>query len=520
MQNQSLKYLIYLIQYLIIVALLIHFEFCIEHLLFVCSIFTSYNMLVYCYFYFDNTLIISFQCTSTNILFFLLAIAKSTLSKSVEYQPIKIIVNENFNDSPNHGELPPLGSNFVHQGANFYFNPEVKLPEGLLPPHIEALIASLHKKDVTIGLVNKPEIVLDKGETIDAAVVKPLEIIPEAIIKDDINVVEAIHVTEKPLPGAIEVLPPLPIAETVGIPVELPELEPVELVIEEEETAEPIEVIPETIIKDDVDVVETVDVNEKPLLSAVEVLPPVNVAETIGVPLELPVMEPIEVEEDYLTYPIVEEPEVIVHELVPMPEAPVLPPLSFDFIPPVITEEVKVEEPINGAMPCVTVTEKPIFLEKVEEILPVMPSLPAAPILRPLVEPKLEESFIIDKVMEPNPNLNNIVMDVEEKREPVVIEMPKEIFKSVVDEKESNSKFLPNYRIVFHNNGKPTFARLPKLDFVRNEKIQKTPYVISKSRAPYTVTQHITPNNSKIRGQPPKQIQFISLPRDLKRSNS
>ncbi|XP_063890385.1 calphotin [Helicoverpa armigera] len=292
----------------------------------------------------------------------------TAISGSIDYEPksIQITVNENFNTQPGRGTEENGHSHdnaFLHQGANFYFKPQLNIRPNFIPSHIEALISLLKNqpcsKDKLIEIL-KPFINAPSQN------VPGLEVIPDA-----------------PL------LPPLALADIPSaVGDEEDKLD--QQVILEELT------VPEIISKPDITVINS---NPRPItaefsdIPEAPVLPPMvfnNLPAAIG--------EEIKLEEQLISGKpgsVFLEPKPISAELPLMPEAPVLPPLALDKIPLTFGEEVKLENQLiseedkNGYS---TISVQPP-LPKPKPVTPEFSIVPEAPELPPMVLTNVDSAF-------------------------------------------------------------------------------------------------------------------------------
>ncbi|XP_047020586.1 titin-like [Helicoverpa zea] len=307
----------------------------------------------------------SYRLGTSTFLFVLVGnfIFGTAISGTIDYEPksIQITVNENFNTQPGHGTQE--NGHFLHQGANFYFKPQLNIRPNFIPSHIEALISLLKNqpcsKDKLIEIL-KPFINAPSQN-------KPgLEVIPDA-----------------PL------LPPLALADIPSaVGDEEDKLD--QQVILEEPT------VPEISSKPDITVINS---NPRPItaefsdIPEAPVLPPMvfnNLPAAIG--------EEIKLEEQLISGKpgsVFLEPKPINAELPLMPEAPVLPPLVLDKIPLTFEEEAKLEnqqisEEDNKGYS--TISVQPLLPEP-KPVTPEFSVVPEAPELPPLVLTNVDSAF-------------------------------------------------------------------------------------------------------------------------------
>nr|XP_021200916.2 titin isoform X1 [Helicoverpa armigera] len=292
----------------------------------------------------------------------------TAISGTIDYEPksIQITVNENFNTQPGHGTEENGQSHdnaFLHQGANFYFKPQLNIRPNFIPSHIEALISLLKNqpcsKDKLIEIL-KPFINAPSQN------IPGLEVIPDA-----------------PL------LPPLALAD---IPSAVGDGEDKldQQVILEEPT------VPEIISKPDITVINS---NPRPITAEFSDIPEAPVLPPMVINnLPAAIEEEIKLEEQLISGKpgsVYLEPKPISAELPLMPEAPVLPPLVLDKIPLTFEEEVKLEnQQISGEdkKGYSTISVQPP-LPKPKPVTPEFPIVPEAPELPPLVLTNVDSTF-------------------------------------------------------------------------------------------------------------------------------
>uniref|UniRef100_A0A2H1VDW3 SFRICE_011717 n=1 Tax=Spodoptera frugiperda TaxID=7108 RepID=A0A2H1VDW3_SPOFR len=373
---------------------------------------------------------------STAVFVLIALLTHRVVPASIDYEPIQITVNENFNSQSGSGTPLPARSGILHQGANFYFKPQINIP----PDHIEALTA-LVQQDLIPNRVTETEKLIEILKSlpkISGAKVEQREDILKllssltvpAAIKDEIlllmqkivPVVEEVK-SEEPIileevTGVISPNPAVIIPEAPTLPPMV--IEEIVPVVEESKLDKPV------ILEESVGVLSPIAeievlVSEEPNLSIeeeimptveeFELIQPVLVEESVGmlsstaenIP-EAPTLPPLLVEE---VVPVVEDVEVlepvILKETVSVaspntnidnviPEAPTLPPSSIEDVVPVV-EEVEVLEPV--------ILEEAVGVlspsTNIGDVIPEAPTLPP-PSMEDIV-PVLEDVEILEPVI-------------------------------------------------------------------------------------------------------------------------
>lgn len=407
-----------------------------------------------------------FKVWSTAVFVLIALLTQRVVPASIDYEPIQITVNENFNSQSGSGTPLPARSGILHQGANFYFKPQINIP----PDHIEALTA-LVQQDFIPNRVTETEKLIEILKSlprISGAKVEKREDILKllsslsvpAAIKDEIlllmqkivPVVEEVKSEEpiileevtgviSPNPAAIipeaPTLPPVAIEEIVPVveeskldkPVVIEEsvgvLSPIaEIEVEEiMPTVEEFELVQPVLVEESVGVLSSTSENGNGIPEA-PTLPPLLVEEVVPVVEDVEVLEPVILKETVS----VASPNTNIDNVIP--EAPTLPPPSIEDIVPVV-EEVEVLEPV--------ILEEAVGVlspsTNIADVIPEAPTLP--PPSMEDIAPVLEDVEILEPVMleetvgvvpeTPNlpPSVNedivSVVEDVE-MMEPIILE--------------------------------------------------------------------------------------------------
>lgn len=270
----------------------------------------------------------------------------TTSTSEVTYgEPSKVTVNENFKDPvllpPGYPKIPSSINNFVHQGTNFFFNPQFLLGSHVIPP-IGAVVASIKSDNKNKGLIEENiKMPIEEDKTLAVNVTED----KDKSIKVTIN--------EKYDPPPITVSP-IPATEST-VDVEIKNIVPIGSMIEDniEEIVEPHDIIminkdPQPLIKPKLIVTEQLlTVPEAPVLPPLVLPePPIKVKIEESIPFSLPIPSmsesqlyislnpnvPLLIESnDY--HPLITE---IDYKLNKIPLAPELPPLLLNKFPQLI----------------------------------------------------------------------------------------------------------------------------------------------------------------------------------------
>ncbi|CAH0699895.1 unnamed protein product [Spodoptera exigua] len=337
---------------------------------------------------------------------------KQAVPTSIDYEPIQITVNENFNSQSGPGDSLPARSGILHQGANFYFKPQINIP----PAHIEAL-TSLVQRDRTPNR-------LIETEKIIAVMIPEAPILPSIAIEEILPVVEEVKLEESVVLEESAAMSPITEIEFIVPKGPLSAENKIMPIVEEVELIQPV-LVEET---EDVLCLNTEIGNfvpEAPTLPSIE--------NSVPVVEDVEVLEPIILEEVVgILSPSTKIDNVI-------PEAPTLPPLSIEDNVPVI-EDVKIMEPV--------ILGEPIDVLSTSSSLGIV--IPEAPTLPPLsiedivsveedvevIEPAMLEETV-DVILETPtlpPNEKFVaVCDKVELIEPVILEEPADMWSLVTE---------------------------------------------------------------------------------------
>ncbi|PZC85373.1 hypothetical protein B5X24_HaOG201869 [Helicoverpa armigera] len=387
----------------------------------------------------------------------------TAISGSIDYEPksIQITVNENFNAQPGHGTEENGHSHdnaFLHQGANFYFKPQLNIRPNFIPSHIEALISLLKNQPCSkdklieilkpfinapsqnipglevipdapllppLALTDIPSAVGDEEDKLDQQVILEEPRVPEIISKPDITVINS---NPRPITAEFSDIPEAPVLPPMVIN-NLPAAIGEEIKLEEQLiSGKPGSVF-----------LESKPISaELPSMPEAPVLPPLALDK---IPLtfeEVKLENQLISEEDKKVYstisvqPPLPEPKPVTTQFSIVPEAPELPPLVLTNVDSAFGEEIKLEEQLLSERPTGMFPEIPEISAKPEITLintepkPVaadFSAIPEAPVLPPLAFDKIPVFTTEEQLISEEPNgVYPTISVIPSRPKPVVIQ--------------------------------------------------------------------------------------------------